>query len=586
MSEAVEIDSISPPIDIASADERAVLFYLSGRVPLSVREFAEECETSESRLRAVLNKRFQNEVQTDQTDFIRVTNAARQPVLTAAKEVISDALTAQDRAETLADDGDHESAVSHYQIASKLLRAAVDRLSAVGDVPARLRERVASVAAAHDQLQKDLAKDTLTHRKLLAEQRKKAGDEAMQAGEYERAAKTYKKAIKMFSDAKVAVSEYNNQRLSDASSHLDTDPLDRRIEALERKYDSAAANASTPTATTQETTPQEDSATTADGESPTEELDSPDQDDAGPESDTVAVDSNGGEDATDDGFGDLFLSESAVIGHVRTALDDTEQPPTMEEVLRTTPLERLDIHRHFDGWEDALAAAEAADDTNSSQTQDTEPASGDVPANAGGETNELDSSATGTKGADTASTGRADSDSTASTQESTGQDETPSLDEYASFADLTPNRRFGGELAIKIEEQAYSGTKRDAAFEVSDKSGSSIRMDFWSKHDIEIPQSIGSWYVMSEVRLKEWEKDGETNQNLSSSRDTTHRRLDGATEEKTTVTKNIEVTDQSAQPESNEAPSASNETTPDGDSGNTDDGLLGSIEAEFDDDIV
>jgi len=100
------------------------------------------------------------------------------------------------------------------------------------------------------------------------------------------------------------------------------------------------------------------------------------------------------------------------------------------------------------------------------------------------------------------------------------------LSEFAAIGDLTPNKRSSKEIAIKIEDELYAGAKKDASFEVSDATGETVRLNIWSKHDLKVPDISDDWIVIEDVRLQEWEKDGETNRNLSSSSDTTWQKLD------------------------------------------------------------
>ena len=158
--------------------------------------------------------------------------------------------------------------------------------------------------------------------------------------------------------------------------------------------------------------------------------------------------------------------------------------------------------------------------------------------------------------------------------------DTPNPDDFAAISDMQPNKRYSDELAIKLETESYAGAKKDAAFEVTDASGEAVRLDFWSKHGLEIPESTGTWYVMKELRLKQWEKDGETNRNLSSSRDTQWRQIghDDSTGSQNSEDNQANATETSSRSES----ATENQEEASDESG----GMLGSIVSEFDDDLV
>ena len=57
----IGVDTVGIPIRLKSVNHDAILFYLAGRVPISVAEFAEDCTDSEQRIKSILNQRFENE---------------------------------------------------------------------------------------------------------------------------------------------------------------------------------------------------------------------------------------------------------------------------------------------------------------------------------------------------------------------------------------------------------------------------------------------------------------------------------------------------------------------------------------------
>lgn len=234
-----EIDLVEPPIHISEVDKDEFLFYLAGRVPVAVSQFAEDCTETELGVKNTLNSRFQNEIKLDHTGFLTLTDAARSNILSFANPLISDAVAAQKRGKSIVEDGDYKDAIEHYQHAESLFSEAESRLGAVGDVPDKLTRRLESVRDTHDSIQKKAVNDVLTHRKFVGEQHEEKGDDAMHNSEFAKAVDEFEDAVGAFQEAKAAVEKYNSHLLSPDSSGLDQSPIERRIDGLERKLEAA-----------------------------------------------------------------------------------------------------------------------------------------------------------------------------------------------------------------------------------------------------------------------------------------------------------------------------------------------------------
>jgi tetratricopeptide (TPR) repeat protein len=669
----VDREPVEVPVDLTAADSTAVLFYLAGQTPVSLGDLAEKCQQNQTQVRDILNRRFQNEVQIDQTGFVRLIDAARNDILTEVNPIVTEATERQKHGQAASNADNYEKASEQYRVAAKLFSLAEERLSTVGDVPDKLTERAESVREKHDHIQQEIAKDTLSHRKILAEQREEAGDEAVQSEKYDDAVQAYQSAMDAFEEAKEAIEAYNERRLSSESDSLDSGELNRLLDALKRKRrnandqttetDHSAASKSETQATdkdrlsTSSNTLSDTNATVTNGDTQAAESRQTLLDELQEVADTVGippsigeVDEHGtiesavyldefgtwadalasaglrttksGSDPTDRGDAVAVDPESDsddettteaetgtrpptrdnVIEEIRRKRDDHGRMPKMSEVVETSPWNRRTIWANFDSWDEAIEAA------GIDKREELTDLMNEVIERLGREPtrSEMDKYGVFSSGTYYSEFGSWEKALAAANETSapvddaeTGSEERPT--NFAAFDDMTPNKRFSDGLAIKLDETAYAGSKRDAVFDISDHTGETIRFNFWSKHDLDYPTETGVWYVVNEVRLQQWESDGEMKRNLSSTRDTTHRRLDNkqqvestteemqqATEKGTEDTESRNTTDQqgTSNTESSDSASAASDTTDDTDTGAMANSLLDSIEEEFDDDIV
>lgn len=579
--ESDAIDSVEPPINLRTVDETALLFYLSGRVPLAVSELTSECSSSESHVRKTLNRRFQSEVKVTQTGFITLTGAARTPVVSAANEILSDAVTAHKRGKKQIEEDNYESAIEEYQESERLLSEVKQRLSAVTDVPSKLTDRLETVRETHDTLQKEVTKDVLTHRKLLAEQREEAGDNAMQIGDYEAAATAFEEAIDAFEEGKEAVIRYNEHRLGSSSSRLDPEKIDIRIDGLERKRNNALQN--TADNSSGGSAPDTPATGVADSQKPEDPQE------------TGTAHTQGGSGAAAENRDTATTtagssSKTDIIAAIGGQAEQLGRMPRLREVTGSTAWSQNDILDVFDSWNDALAAAgidkrqaliddlkRAASDIDGRVTVEEKNQHGEF--SAGMYYDVFDSWEEALAAADLTET---ESDASAG-HSSPSTEETPQPGDFASFGEVPSNERYSGQVAIKLEAEREAGSKKDATLQVSDVSGTMVRFDFWSKHDIDIPTETGSWYVVEEVRLKQW---GDAmRQNLSSTRDTSWQRLNDMSVDRITQGEDHSQSKSERPTESGQtAGTETVSTTEDGVSEESE-GLLEQIESEFEEDL-
>jgi len=555
-----EIDLIEPPIVVSEVDKDKFLFYLAGQVPVAVSQFAEDCTESEPEVKNTLNSRFQNEIKLDHTGFLTLTDAARSNILSFANPLISDAVAAQKRGKSIVEDGDYKDAIEHYRHAESLFSEAESRLGAVGDVPEKLTRRLESVRDTHDSIQKKAVNDVLTHRKFVGEQHEEKGDDAMHNNEFAEAVDEFEDAVDAFKEAKAAVEKYNSQLLSPDSSGLDQSPIESRIDGLRRKLEAAKDRVETDLDPDTSSSQKEDKA-----QSENTESQSGTEEESTELSNAEAVaDSDSAAPSADNQSRAELISELQELDREWSEID-------RKLLYSISDYHPDDFEEEFGSVDAALIEAGVIDEPGEDKESDNHSESTSAETD-----DEFEQALVDAGVIDEPGEGK---ETETTSQESNSTGDSPDPDDFAAISDMQPNKRFSGELAIKLESESYAGAKKDAAFEVTDASGETVRLDFWSKHGLDIPESTGTWYVMKELRLQQWEKDGETNRNLSSSRDTQWRQIgnDDSTGSRNSEDDQAKATGTASQSESaTETQEASDESG----------GMLGSIVSEFDDDLV
>ena len=595
MTESKEsADSLGSRLNVSSVDKAEFLFYLAGRVPISVSDLAKECTENKAEIRTILNTRFQTEVKLDTTNFLTLTTSARKPLLSATKPLISEGVDAQKRAQDFEKTNEFKDARAALQTAENRFTEAKQRLEAVGDVPDKLLRRVEKVKNCHDRLQKELVKDLLTHRKLVGDKEETNGDDAMQTGDYDNAVEAFEAALSAFEDIKQALEEHNRSLLSSDSSRLEVTSVENRISALERKQSRAQEKLEKSAGTSGRSTADSSAWDKGQSTGSSKYLDNSSSS-SGKESETPkSTDSaTSGAEASATKFQDEEQESSDTSPH-RAALireienlDDRWSTINRKLIYSVSDYDPEEFEEEFGSVDAAINAAEL-DNTDESDKDSTSEAKSESEIDSSpksessveaqeliGELQELDKEWSkidrkllysvgqyhpdeyeetfGSLETALAEAGVIDKEATEEARTKDGESQRTVVDaeteddveedgrsiasgeassesvqpgEFSTLTDLTPNKRSSEELAVKIEDKLYAGAKKDAVFEVTDVTGKTVQLDFWSKHDLKAPDASYDWIVIEEVRLQEWEKDGETNQNLSSSSDTAWRKLD------------------------------------------------------------
>ncbi len=343
ISESELMESVEFPVDLSEADTGAVLFYIAGQVPLPVEDFSRDCCQTQSEVRDILQSRFQNEVKIDQTGFISLTQAASKPLLTEASPILNKAKDAESRGKRYHDDGNSEKAAKQYRTAAILFSGVKNRLTTAGDVSDSLTERVAEVSKTHDRIQKELAEDTVTHRKMLAQHRENEGDDSVQLDDYDEAAEHFDDALLLYKGAKEAIETYNESRFFSSSEPIDSSEVDRLANAVNRKVRNAKGHAEE-TPETEETKLNDK---TTEGNSQTQsEIDDEIQTDDDPDSDGIDEDAGSA------------LSKENVIGNIKQYVDEHDSIPTCKEIANISSETEKELLAHFDTWNSALETAD------------------------------------------------------------------------------------------------------------------------------------------------------------------------------------------------------------------------------------
>ena len=238
-----ELADLDRPIDLQTVDEQPLLFYLAGKVPFSMDKLAAESKQGESAAAEILYDRFRRELNTDQTGFVRLSDAARNAVVSYGKQFITEARNTSSEGDSLREEDKLEAAGNKYERAARLLTAIRDRFEEVNYVPEQLDESIDRLQNKSDAVRKQHAKETYKHRSLLANQREEDGDEAFRAEDFETAMDSFKSAFAALRTARETVKSYNENRLAADSPKLRTDSLTDRVNAIKRKYGRAKKRA-------------------------------------------------------------------------------------------------------------------------------------------------------------------------------------------------------------------------------------------------------------------------------------------------------------------------------------------------------
>lgn len=137
-----ERDEALEPVDVSKTDHERLLFYLAARVPVSIQELAEDTKQSTDVLREYFYEELQNEVDIDSTDFTRLTDSARKPVIRASKSYIKSAQGQFDAGRSSIDQNLFTDAIDHFERAIRIFEQIRSRFEAVNYTSEKLEQRI------------------------------------------------------------------------------------------------------------------------------------------------------------------------------------------------------------------------------------------------------------------------------------------------------------------------------------------------------------------------------------------------------------------------------------------------------------
>ena len=105
-----------------------------------------------------------------------------------------------------------------------------------------------------------------------------------------------------------------------------------------------------------------------------------------------------------------------------------------------------------------------------------------------------------------------------------GTNTSPALDGHEdgvlTWEDIPDNSRLPSPIAVQIKRKMHVRSDRvDGSYLVADLNGKQFEFKVWQKHGIDVDWEIETWYVLSDVRGKSWESDGNVRRILNSTRD-------------------------------------------------------------------
>ncbi|GAA0291681.1 homing endonuclease associated repeat-containing protein [Halarchaeum salinum] len=564
-------EDLDDVVDLQTDKRDRVLFYLAGRVPVSPTDLAAQVVQPTESIRSVLEDRFENAVDIDATGFIRLTDAARTPVLRVGKTQLETATESMSAGKQLHQDGDFEAAAAEFETAADIAHAIKSRFDAVNYQPDQLDEFIVAAEQRHDDAQKEATKDTLNALLLKAQQHESKGDEQDDSDRLS-ARTAYYRARDELTDAIESIEAYNEGRLSESSSRLNPDEFRSRLKRVLQKLvavtPSSSDNASPPTESTDPSKSELlDVLRTANEER--ERLPLP-------------SDFQSGRDYTPDQYRDRFGSWDAALEAAgidkRTYLEDELRRLSADGNNAVSRKRMADDGRYsatfvadeYGSWDAALTAAGLK----------SAPGSGSPIADTDNDTGQ-------------AETNRSTADR--SLDEHSPDDETErtysELNETAfssSWETIPHNERLSGQfLFCVVRVQPPRGDKKTHVLEVEDRTGTELSVDIWKTHDLSYEWTEGHWYAVSNARGSAWEtKSGETKKRLSSTKDLEVESLGpdfdpiaaapGDTNSTSTTSSTNSTTSQSQSAESTSSPEAA-------DTSQSDDEIFDDIVSEFDD---
>ena len=506
MSNSTPTEWFDEPTDLSAIKRERALFFLAGYVPIDPANLATHVTQSPETVQDVLKQRFEGDIDFDATGFLRLTDAARAPILRAGKSRLEAATESMTAGEESYDENELEAAAAEFEVATEIGRGVRTRFSAVNYQPAQLDKFITTAAQRHDDAQKEATKDTIRSLLTSAMEYEANGDSQTdpEAGVAQAA---YHRAEIKIKDAIACAEAYNGNRLSEESSRLAIDKLRTRLKSLREKIVKPSTETDTEPSGTASTPPDVAEDELLDELRAANErlsrLPLPSDFRDGHDYEPAAYRDRFG--SWDDALEAAGIDKRAHLeAEIRRLSDDADGTVSREQMAEDGQYSATFITDEYDSWDVAL---DAADVNTPSHT------GGSSPDAAGS-----DSSYGGPEWTDDSE----QADSTADETET--EQDYPQLEEPAfssSWETIPDNERLSNQfLFLVVRVRDPRGDKKTHVLDIEDRTGTDLTMDIWKTHNLSYEWTANHWYAVSNARGSVWEaKDGETMKRLSSTKD-------------------------------------------------------------------
>ncbi len=229
-------DAVGMPIDLNSIDKSLLLFYLAGKTPLSVADFAESCVSKSSTVGYILRSRFESETKIDMNNTLRLSGGTRRSIIRGGEPLINAGHEQLGRGKSHSSKENHTEAADCFAQAVSDFQCVIERYGAIDYESQKLEDVIATAKDRHDAAAVKAAKESINSHAVNAT---KYGQQAEKHVDDQptRAAENYQKAADQLSHALEAAKKYNRSALKD-DSKLGLEPIEQKLAEVSEKLDS------------------------------------------------------------------------------------------------------------------------------------------------------------------------------------------------------------------------------------------------------------------------------------------------------------------------------------------------------------
>jgi hypothetical protein len=335
---------ITMPINLGEVDKSQFVFYLAGKVPLTVTDLAADCISDADGVKSKLQNRFANDVNMGMADTLSLSGAARKTVISGSKPYIKAGQRVLKKGQSYQEQEELQSAADCYRKSVTLFQVVKSRFQTVDHESSKVDEIIENTKRRHDEAAREAAKDTINYQTLLATQYESEGDDCRDTDPPIAVAK-YKDAIKESVEARTAAESYNESKLLSDSVLLSLDPIESKIESLSEKVrdldeSEVEEQIQSKSAETQSTESE------ADELKQTGDVDKPGTTVKGDESNAESTTLSTGSDA-----------RASMLDTVRALYQRLGRIPKTTELPEECEYSPNDFYKEFGSWDETLEAA-------------------------------------------------------------------------------------------------------------------------------------------------------------------------------------------------------------------------------------